>query len=61
MKILSCLFCDGELEILNIQDHSSFKKVKCIACNFVSPNKVEKQDDQLEVFIRRPRRLFTTD
>lgn len=60
MKILSCLFCEGELDVLN-QDSSSVKKVKCLKCDFVSPDKIEKQDDQPQIFVRRPRRLFPAD
>lgn len=32
MKILQCMFCKGELEI--IQDHGFNKKVKCLDCGY---------------------------
>jgi len=34
MKILQCMFCKGELEI--IQDKGIVKKIKCSSCNFTN-------------------------
>lgn len=42
MKLLSCIVCDGEIDIVN-NDRSVTKKVKCKSCgfaNFESPAKV---------------------
>ena len=50
MKILSCLFCEGELDLVDPESISPVKKVKCNKCTFTTQPKVEKQ---LEVYIRR--------
>ena len=54
MKFLTCLFCDGELELLNPFEKTFSKKVKCKKCGFTSDNKKDKKENLPEVtFIRR--------
>lgn len=53
MNFLTCFFCDGELEILNLFDNFYIKKVKCLQCGFTSNNKYERKEKQPEVFIKR--------
>lgn len=33
MKLLECLVCGGEVEIIN-EDHAVNKKIKCLNCGF---------------------------
>lgn len=47
MNILKCIFCGGEIDILN-EDRSSFKKVKCKKCGFT--NSTVKEVKQPEIF-----------
>jgi DNA-directed RNA polymerase subunit RPC12/RpoP len=51
MKILKCIVCDGEIDIIN-EDNSIFKKVKCRKCGFT--NLVPKKETKYpEIIIRR--------
>lgn len=50
MKILKCIICDGEVDILN-EDTCSNKKVKCRKCGFTNANIKEKKEP--EIFIIR--------
>lgn len=50
MKFLQCIFCRGELEIL--QDNGSIqKKVKCSGCGFT--NLAETKEPEVVVIRRR--------
>lgn len=49
MKILQCLVCSGEIDI--VSDEGFIKKVQCRDCGFTSSNKPETKEP--EVFRRR--------
>lgn len=51
MKLLTCLFCEGELDLLNPFENCSVKKVKCKKCGFLYNGKPEKKDKMPEVVI----------
>jgi DNA-directed RNA polymerase subunit RPC12/RpoP len=50
MKILKCIICNGEIEIVN-NDGSIFKKVKCRKCGFNNLSK--KIGKYPEIIIRK--------
>jgi hypothetical protein len=50
MKFLQCMFCRGELEIL--QDKGIHKKVKCSSCGFT--NNSEVKEPEVVIIRRRP-------
>jgi len=50
MKILQCMYCKGELEI--IQDKGFIKKTKCVSCNFT--NNTEPKEPEVMIIRRRP-------
>jgi hypothetical protein len=52
MKLLMCLYCGSELDILNPHDGNYTKKVKCRGCDFTSS---EKRDKQPEITIIKRR------
>lgn len=49
MKILQCLVCKGEIDI--ISDEGVVKKVQCLDCGFTSGSKPEVKEP--EVITRR--------
>lgn len=49
MKFLSCLVCSGELEVINNDEPTSHKKIKCRKCGFGS---VEHKKEP-EIIVRR--------
>lgn len=51
MKLLSCIICDGEIDIIN-NDLSINKKVKCKSCGF---SNFESQVKTPEVLVIRKR------
>jgi len=51
MKLLSCIICDGEVDIIN-NDYNVNKKVKCRSCGF---SNFESQQKAPEVLIIRKR------
>jgi len=53
MKILACLKCDGELDI--ISEEGIHKFVKCRSCDYTSEKKYKKTYPQPEVVIIRKR------
>lgn len=46
MKILKCIICHGEVEIID-SDRSSNKKIKCCKCGFVNFNEKNKSPEIL--------------
>ena len=53
MKILKCIICNGEVELV-VEDRSTNKKVRCNKCGFtncITPNIKEP-----EIFIIRKRK-----
>ena len=51
MKILKCIICSGEVDIL-YDDRSSNKKIKCKICGFTNCSTKEPKDPEI-VIIRR--------
>jgi hypothetical protein len=51
MKLLQCIVCDGEIDIIN-SDRSVNKKVKCKSCGFTN---IESQPKTPEVLVIRRR------
>ncbi len=45
MKILQCLVCAGEIDI--VSDEGFVKKVKCLSCGFTSSEKPETKDPEI--------------
>lgn len=45
MKLLQCLICNGELDIVGEEGY--FKKVKCQVCDFSSSGKPEKKEPEV--------------
>jgi hypothetical protein len=41
MKLLACVMCDGELDIVS-SDRSVNKKVKCKSCGFTNSDNISK-------------------
>ena len=50
MKILQCMYCKGELEIL--LDKGFTKKVKCLSCGFTN-SAAEPKEPEVVVIRRR--------
>lgn len=48
MKILSCLICEGELNI--IEENGHIKRVRCQKCDYVSP---EDKGPEITIIKRR--------
>jgi hypothetical protein len=51
MKILKCIICHGEADIIN-SDKSVVKKIKCRKCGFT--NYVETKEPEIIVIRKRP-------
>lgn len=50
MKILNCLFCEGELDVVGEEGYR--KKVLCRDCGYQSDNIVAKKEPEV-MFIRK--------
>ena len=50
MKILKCIICGGEVDIIN-SDRSSNKKIKCKKCGF--SNHAETKEPEIIVLRKR--------
>ena len=50
MKILQCMFCRGELDI--VQEKGIQKKIKCTNCGFT--NNPEPKEPEVVIIRRRP-------
>lgn len=53
MKILNCLFCSGELDIIGEEGYH--KKVRCRECGFESEKPLTKKEPEV-LFIRKNER-----
>lgn len=56
MKFLICLFCDGELDLLDSESY--IKKVRCKNCGYISipkwtPEKNEKKEPEVVILRRK--------
>lgn len=56
MKLLKCVFCYGEVEILN-NDRSINKKTRCTKCGFTNASLPEPTNKAPEIIIMRRRPL----
>lgn len=55
MKIFKCKICSGEIDIMDIESHTTDKVVKCRRCGFTnSGNKPEVKEP--EIFIIRKKK-----
>ncbi len=51
MKILKCIICNGEVDIIS-SDRSIIKKIKCKKCGFT--NHIESKEPEIIVIRKRP-------
>ena len=51
MKILKCIICSGEVEVID-SDKSINKKIKCKKCGFT--NHLKSKEPEIIIFRRRP-------
>jgi len=51
MKILKCIICKGEVDIIG-SDKSVIKKIKCRKCEFT--NHIETKEPEIIVIRKRP-------
>lgn len=51
MKILKCIICGGEVDILEYND-SVNKKIKCCCCGFTNSTSLKKKEPEI-VIIRK--------
>lgn len=56
MKLLQCLFCEGELDIIGEEGY--LKKVKCKDCGFTSSNKYSERPSKKEPEILIKRKII---
>ena len=54
MKILKCIICQGEIDIVLDGDRSINKKVRCKKCGFSNSNVKETKEPEIVIIKRRP-------
>jgi DNA-directed RNA polymerase subunit RPC12/RpoP len=53
MKLLSCLLCRGEMDIIG-SEHSINKKVRCQDCGYSNIDAPAKKEPEILVMRKRP-------
>lgn len=55
MKLLRCIICEGEIVIIDPNDRSINRKIKCKKCGFTNVNEQPRQKKEPEIIIIKKR------
>ena len=45
MRLFRCIFCNGEIEFLNLIEHIVNRKIKCKRCGFTNCTDLKKEPE----------------